>query len=289
MNTGKRDIYAEVTNKIIESLRSGVCPWKRDWTSTNATPRNWDGRGYRGINWMLLGSLAYPTPVYVTFGKAISLGGKVKSGEKGHIITFWKFIKSKEVDPKTNKFKTLPMLKHHHVFNVSQCEGLPEVQTTAQRPFEPITECERIVADMPNRPAISEDGHGMCYYRPSTDSIHMTHRSAFKSEEGFYSTLFHELGHATGHQSRLSRPGVTEKANFGSDVYSREELVAELTAANICAHTGISGDVIENQTAYLQGWLTVLQEDSKAIIWAAGKAAKASDFILNIKHNTDAE
>lgn len=280
--TAQRDLYQEVTDRILAALRNGVCPWRKDWSATNDTPRNWDNRPYRGINWLMLSTLAYESPVYVTFKKALDLGGKVRKGEKGQLVVFWKFFKTRDIDPSTGKNKTIPMLRHYHVFNIAQCENLPERPALNVRPFEPLAECERIVADMPHRPSITEDGRGRCFYRPSTDSVHMTARNAFKSETGFYGTLFHELGHATGHPSRLNRPGITEKANFGSDTYSREELVAELTSANLCAHTGIAAPLIENQASYLQSWLNVLQEDTKALIWAAGKAARAADYILGI-------
>lgn len=292
MNTetiaSKKDIYEEVTQRIVASLRAGVCPWKRDWTATSDAPRNWDGRVYRGINWLLLGSLAYDRPIFVTFNKAKELGGMVRKGEKGHLVTFWKFFQSRDIDPNTGKPKRIPMLRYYYVFNVAQCEGLPELPAPAVRPFEPVAECERIVASMPNAPAIHENGRGRCFYRPSTDSVHMTARTAFQSEAGFYSTLFHELGHSTGHQSRLDRETLTKSANFGTATYSREELVAELTAANLCAHTGISAPVIDNQAAYIQGWLSALQEDAKALVWAAGKAARAADYILGITHHDDA-
>jgi antirestriction protein ArdC len=278
--TEARDLYQEVTDRIIAALRNGVCPWRKDWNATSDTPRNWDNRPYRGINWLTLSTLAFTSPVYVTFKKALELGGQVRKGEKGQLVVFWKFFKSKDIDPNTGKFKMIPMLRHYYVFNVDQCENLPTIPTVDARPFEPLEECERIVASMPQAPAISEDGRGRCFYRPSSDSVHMTDRHAFKSTEGFYGTLFHELGHATGHPTRLNRPGITEKANFGSETYSREELVAELTSANLCAHAGIASPVIDNQAAYLQSWLNVLQADTKAIVWAAGKAARAADFIL---------
>lgn len=290
----QRDLYQEVTDRIFATLRAGVIPWRRDWNATSDSPRNWDGRPYRGVNWLMLTTNPYAAPVYVTFNKARELGGQVRKGEKGHLVVFWKFFRSSGKEATTadggkpGAGKIIPMLRHYYVFNVEQCDGLPALPAVASRPFEPIAECERIVADMPARPSIIEDGRGRCFYRKSDDSVHMTARTAFQSESGFYSTLFHELGHATGHTSRLDRATVMESSNFGTETYSREELVAELTAANLCAHTGISAPVVENQAAYIKGWLDVLQADNKALIWAAGKAARAADFILGINYEDDA-
>jgi len=141
---------------------------------------------------------------------------------------------------------------------------------------------------MPQAPAIAHDGHGRCYYRPASDSVHMAARESFLSPADYYHVLFHELGHSTGHHSRLDREGITACAAFGSPVYSREELVAELTAANLSAHAGIDSPSLgENQAAYIAGWISRLKEDSKAVIWAAGKAARAADFILGRNRNAE--
>jgi len=276
------DVYQAVTDRIIEALEQGTPPWRKDWTAINSAPRNWDGRGYRGINWLLLGILLYANPVFVTFNKAKALGGQVRKGEKGHIVTLWKFFKGK--DATTGLEKVVPMLKHFYVWNVAQCDGLPDLPQVEAREFEPLDMAEQIISAMPSPPHIDECGNGRCYYQPKNDAIHMTERVAFKSSEGFYSTLFHELGHATGHESRLARKTLMEGGGFGSQTYSREELVAELTAANLCAVSGISNPELEvNHAAYCAGWAKVLKEDPKAIVWAAGQAAKAADCILGRK------
>jgi antirestriction protein ArdC len=283
-----RDIYKQVTDRIIAMLNDGICPWKRDWSASPFTPRNWNGRIYRGINWLLLGSLDYPTPVFLTYKQARHLGGTVRKGERGHMVTFWKFFDITDGDAPEDR-RRIPMLRHYTVFNVAQCDGLPQLQAPAEREFSAVATAEAVVQAMPQRPAIHEDGKGRCYYRPSSDSVHMTQRRSFLSNEGWYSTLFHELAHATGHASRLNRPGIADPAGFASETYSREELVAELTAANICAEIGISEPVIENQAAYIQSWLNTLEQDPKALIWAAGKAARAADWILDRMQPTSDE
>lgn len=281
-----KDLYAEVTARIVAALEAGTVPWRKNWEACQGTPRNWDGRPYGGANWIMLGTLPYPQPVFVTFRKALDLGGAVRKGEKGHLVVFWKFLRVPDAKDPT-KTKVVPMLRHYHVFNVSQCDGLPPLPEVAKRPFEAIQECQRIVDAMPQAPSIAHDGHGRCFYRPKTDSVHMAARESFLSPADYYHVLFHELGHSTGHSSRLDRDGITECAAYGSPVYSREELVAELTAANLSAHAGIESPSLgENQAAYVAGWIARLKEDSKAIVWAAGKAARAADFILG-KHRAE--
>jgi antirestriction protein ArdC len=271
-------LYDTITAKIIEKLEQGVCPWRKDWNPCTDIPRNWDGRPYSGINWLLLTMAAYEQPVFVTFKKAQALGGQVRKGEKGHIVTFWNFFKNK--DKVTGDEKTVPFLKHYYVFNVTQCDGLPEIATPELSPIAPIDVCEAIVAGMPHAPEIDHAGQGRCFYRPDTDTVSMAKKDSFNTPEGYYSTLFHELAHSTGHKSRLNRRTLTSKASFGSNDYGREELVAELSAANLCATAGISATIIDNQAAYLASWIKTLQEDNKAIVWATGQASKAANFIL---------
>jgi antirestriction protein ArdC len=113
------------------------------------------------------------------------------------------------------------------------------------------------------------------------DHVKLPNREAFKSPEEFYSTAFHELSHATGHQSRLGRKGILEPSYFGSHDYSQEELVAEFGASMLCGVSGIEQSIIENSAAYIQGWLKVLKADKKCLVLAAAQAQKAADFILN--------
>ena len=143
------------------------------------------------------------------------------------------------------------------------------------------TGAEAIIEGMPNRPAILHNGGDRAFYRPSTDTISLPHRSAFAEEEEYYSTTFHELAHSTGHKDRVGRVGIENIDHFGSGQYGREELVAEMTAAFLGAHAGISPAVIANSAAYLGNWVKAIKEDTKMVVWAAGKAQAAADYILN--------
>jgi antirestriction protein ArdC len=285
----KIDLYGDITARILQSLKQGTIPWKRNWGSTNETPRNWDGRPYRGINWLMLSSTAWSSPVFLTFNKAKELGGSVRKGEKGERVAFWKFFKhATEVDS-NGRPKIIPMMKSYTVFNVAQCDGLPTLPDVIKNELDPIAAADEIIENMPQRPAIHFDGRGRNYYAPLTDEVHLTEKSAFHSAEGFYSVAFHELAHATGHPDRLGRKDHGQVNRFGGEEYSKEELVAELTAANLCAKVGISDQVIENQASYIAGWLQALGDDPKMIVQAAGLAAKAADCITGRKFEQDTE
>lgn len=175
----------------------------------------------------------------------------------------------------------MPLLRYYRVFNLDQVTGIespPEEEI--HNPFTPIEKAEQIIQNMQNRPVIHYGGDRACYI-PSRDEIHLPTRETFYSPEDLYQTTFHELAHATGHQGRLSRKGVTEKTFFGSHEYSQEELVAEFAASMLCGHAGIEQETITNSAAYIQGWLRVLKGDKRLAIIAAGQAQKAADYILN--------
>jgi len=177
----------------------------------------------------------------------------------------------------------IPMLRYYHVFNVAQCDGIenlpePAIETT---PISPPNKPEEIALFMPRRPEI-KCGMRRAYYSPSADIVGMPDKTHFASEAAYHATLFHELTHATGHPTRLNRPTVTETAGFGSDPYSKEELIAEMGAAFLCGQAGIES-TLENSVAYLAGWLEQLRNDKTLIIQAAAQAQKAADFILGVK------
>jgi antirestriction protein ArdC len=285
------DIYTEVTNRIITQLERGVIPWKSPYFSKVGFPRNFSsGKPYHGINVFLLGSLRYTSPFFLTFLQAKELGGHVRKGEKGSlVIKYGTYTKETEGEASDEQRK---YLKGYTVFHASQVEGItfPEPENVPELPAS--AACDRaraMVAGMPKAPAMQE-GSAIPCYRPRTDSVHMPERRFFTSEEAYFSTLFHELSHSTGHESRLARASLLENKGIDAEgearkTYAEEELVAEMGASFLSAHAGIIEGELENSAAYLQGWIDALKsKDAKGwIIRAASQAQKAADFILNIQ------
>ena len=282
--------YELITNKVLGMLAAGTPPWRRPW-GTAGIARSIDKRPYRGINAFLLNAASFPNPVYLTFARALSLGGHVKKGEHGLPVILWKTdrIHDDESDDPT-KMRTAFLLRHYTVFNVEQVEGLPEgtVPAIEVHTHNPIPEAEAILMGMPNPPGIEKKGGRACY-TPALDMIRVPPMDRYPQPEEYYSTLFHELGHATGHASRLDRKTIADPQPFGTPDYSREELVAEMTAAFLCGECGIAPATLENSAAYLAGWTKVLKEDSKAVVIAAAQAQKAADYIRNVTVEAPAE
>ena len=269
-----------VTRRIIEAMEKGSVPWRKPWSSVSTRPCNISGHKYKGLNFFITSMMPFAIPVYLTFNQAKKMGGNVKSGEKGIQVMCWKILKKTEDEVEKN----VPMLRYFTVFNISQCDGVPlpkRFQPAPRGPeFDPIADCEKIIADMPNAPKITFGGDRACYI-PSLDEVHLPAKADFSAKEEFYSTAFHELAHSTGHKTRLNRKEVVNTGHFGSMDYSLEELVAELTSAILCAETSIDQPVLDNQAAYIKSWLTKLKDDPGMLITAAGRAAKAAAYIIN--------
>jgi len=286
--------YAAVTQQILSMLERGVVPWRRPWSVTQGEPpMNVRGNQYRGANYFLLGALGYERPVFLTFRQAHELGGHVRRGEKGWPVVYWKMLEAKDKDDdkveKEGRAKPVPFLRYFTVFNIAQCEGLTLPANIAEKPepptFDPIQAAETIWANYQNPPTLQHHGN-WASYSIGRDEITMPQRHAFDSPEEYYSALFHEAGHSTGHQTRLDRDlGL----KHGTQAYSREELVAEMCAAFLCARAGISRHVIENQASYLAHWSRALTDDPKLFVTAAGKAQKAADWILGANGASEAE
>ncbi len=275
-------VYQKITDRIIALLEKGTIPWKKTWKASDHYPRNLiSQKHYQGINVFLLLMSGFSHPYWLTFKQAQELGARIKRGSRGVPVVFWKLYQTE--DAESGEPIEIPLLRYYTVFNVSQVENLPErvmpePDYISQVPPNPIEDAGTIVCRFPNPPQFVR-GDSPAYF-PVPDIITMPEQEAFSSEENYYATLFHECGHATGHESRLDRRSISEKAASKFLSYSQEELVAEFTASFLCVEAGISPSTIENTAAYIQGWLNRLRNDRKILIHAAGAAQKAADYIL---------
>jgi len=281
------DIYEHVTNTIIALLEKGTIPWRKPWRETGL-PRNLiTGHVYTGINHLLLNCLPYEEQYYLTWKQIQSSAGSVLPGEKGHFVVFRKTIEVEDKIDRTKKEKH-HLLRYYHVFNVAQCKDIPlrliQKSDIVKRIKNPIEECEWVIEDYKTCPQIMHTD-ARAYYSPMHDYINVPDIGLFTTSEGYYTTLFHEIIHSTGHTSRLNRKEVMERPHFGDELYSIEELVAEIGACYLNSLVGIPNETIVNSAAYIQNWLTVLQNDKKFIIQASTRAQRAVDFILNVERS----
>lgn len=280
----KADVYQIVTDRIVEMLEAGTVPWRKPWTP-GAAPRSIQGYEYRGINAFLLAAVTqaegYKSPFWITFNQAKARGGSIRKGEKSTLVVFWKQLRVTEKNEAgQDETKTIPMLRYYNVFNIEQTEGvtLPKAVadwTPALVEHDPVEAAEAIIAGYENGPQWSETGDQAVYY-PGLDVIRVPERGRYPNSDEFYTTLFHEFGHSTGHTSRLNRDFT---GTFGDHAYGREELIAEMTAAFLSAEAGISSTQ-DNTAAYLASWVRTLREDPRAVVVAAGAAQRAADHIL---------
>jgi antirestriction protein ArdC len=283
----KSDAYEMVTNEIIKSLEKGIVPWKKPWNVEGGLmPINVaNNKPYNGINVLILACQPYASNVWGTFKQWKDKGGYVRKGEESTVVCFWKFLTKKdengdiEYDSKGREMK-IPLLRYYRIFNAEQIEGIELDKYTPQpiepNEFTPIAKAEKIVAEMPNCPTIKHGGNVACY-SPSLDIVNMPKAEQFHSNGEYYSTLFHELSHSTGHKTRVGRD--LSPTSFGSESYSKEELVAEISACFLCSNVGIE-QTFDNSTAYIKGWLKKLKDDKKLIISAASQAKKSATYIM---------
>ena len=277
------DVYQIITDRLLAILEQGTVPWRKPWNyGSERGPLNLvSKRHYQGINCFLLACTQYGSPYWLTFRQAQQLGGNVRKGEKASPVIFWKIYEKADSQADDSK-KRLPVLRYYSVFNIEQCDGItaPAPDVTTWHEHNPIDAAELVQLSMPNRPAVYIGGIRACY-SPIRDNVHIPELFRYERAEEYYSVLFHELAHSTGHQTRLNREGVTGNHFFGDAVYSREELVAEMTAAFLCGHVGIENVTLANSAAYLQSWIKTLRGDKRLAITAAAQAQKAADYILN--------
>ena len=288
------NVYEVITGRIIKQLESGTAPWHKPWKARGKSglPRNLvSGREYRGINVWTLFSSAYANPQWLTFRQARQLDGHVRQGEVGLPIVYWKFGKREVEDDDEIMEKRSVLCLYYTVFNIEQCEGLkirPAEPAEKQPQVQPLEACEQIVANWRGKPVIKHGGDCASYSKV-LDYVQMPERTCFDSVEEYYSTLFHELTHSTGHPARLNRSSLTDFERFGDHNYSREELVAEMGAAFLAGYCGIENRTINNSAAYLANWLKALKDDSRMVLVAASQAQKAADLILGVTPSNAAQ
>lgn len=275
------ELFQTIADRIRTQLEAGVRPWSQPWSAGHdardySLPHNLSGRPYRGANsfWLAMAQHArgYTSPVWLTFNQAKKAGGNVKKGEHGTPVFFWKF--DVKPDPKTKEPKKVVWAKGYTVFNLDQCEGVKAPQRKARTQADRVHEAEALMAATGAR---IQFGGDKAFFMPSLDIVQLPVREAFKAPEFFYSTAFHELGHWTGHESRLKREF---GKRFGDEAYAAEELVAELTAAFVMGHLGLANPERTDHAAYIAHWIKILRDDPRAFITAAGKAQAAADLIL---------
>jgi antirestriction protein ArdC len=273
-------VYEIISEKIIEQLESGVAPWRQPWTCQSPTNLVTQ-KEYRGLNVFTLASQGFPSRFWLTFKQATKLGGRISKGQKSSPVIFWNLGDERETTTQDGATKTSRplLLRYYSVFNLSQAEGIdiPASLLQETRTNDPIETCEQLVTNMPNSPAFEQSDKA--WYSPSNDVVGMPARGLFHSSEEYYATEFHELAHSTGHAKRLHRENFDNPVSFGSESYSKEELIAEMTAAMLCGIAGIEQRILENSAAYLKTWIARLKSDSRLLVSAASQAQKAADFI----------
>lgn len=273
------DIYAAVTDRIIQQMESGILPWSKPWGGiTGGAYSGTTGKPYSLLNQMLLSKPG----AYYTFSQIQKQGGSVRKGEKAQMVVFWKQIPVKEKDSQTGEVKEslIPMLRYYNVFHIDQCEGFNCTNVTEEREHTN-EDADGIISAYLDRTGVEliQRISDEAYYSPSRDCVVLPLPEQFKSMEERYSTAFHELAHSTGHQSRLDRLRAT--AHFGNESYSKEELVAEITATALMNYTGLeTKGTFRNSAAYIQSWLTALRNDKRMIVSASGAASKAFEYII---------
>lgn len=272
-------LYQRVTQTIIDELEQGAAPWIKPWKGgaaaapgmpVNATT----GHRYRGINvpilWGEAAAMGYPAHAWMTFKQALDNGAAVRKGERGTHVVFTKRVTVGEADDE----KTVAMLRVYVVFNLAQIDGLKDEEALPSLPEEPGGCHEAAQRFIDATGADIQHGGDCAMFVPSRDFIALPLPSFFTASESYFATALHELGHWSGHESRLAR----DLGNrFGTRAYAAEELVAELTSAFLCAHLGVTGEL--RHAGYIGDWLSLLREDNRAIFTAASKASQAAEYL----------
>lgn len=287
-------VYEIVTERICELLENGTVPWHQPWNPELGLPRSLStGKLYRGVNVWLLGSSMYGSPWWGTYKNIAERGGQVRKGEHSTLVVFWKRTERNVIDEQTGDAieRSGFLLRYYRVFNVEQCDGLevPETPGVEAHEHEPIEAAQAIVDGYISRagaPRLTYGGERACY-SPSLDLLCMPQADTFESAEDFYSTIFHEITHSTGHSSRLDRKELLEFHSFGDESYSREELVAEMGASMLSGLAAIDQLTLPNSAAYISHWIKVLRGDTRLVVTAAAQAQRASDYVIGVEYDVE--
>jgi antirestriction protein ArdC len=286
-----RNLHQEITDRIVARLRDGVCPWRQPWSGKGhgVMPRNAvTSRAYSGVNVLILWSRAqdsnYSDPRWLTFKRALELGGNVRKGEKGETVIYVaKIIK----EDKDGARRAIPFLKAYTVFNVAQCDNLPTKIVAPNADAHIVnsnTRDEIADAFIASTSADVRHGEARAYYQPAGDFVNMPAFETFTNASRYYGVAFHELGHWTGSEKRLNR---TFGKRCGDQAYSAEELVAELTSAFLCGEFGFDNNGVDAD--YIARWVSFLTDHSSAIVTAAAAASRAVEFVRGLALEDDAE
>jgi len=282
-------VYKVVEENLIKLIEAGADNWVKPWEdqSFDGTKNFVSGKLYRGINALTTGIAAsiYGCPYFITMKQLKAKGGKLDGKQSYLPVVFWKWIKIEEKDEagnKTGEEKKIPFARFYQVYNLAQTTLTWEKPTEEAPKFTPIQRAEKLAKLFKDSPEVKH-AEQRAYYSPTSDYINMPKKETFKSSEEYYSTLYHEMAHSTGHKNRLNRKEVVEANFFGSDDYSKEELTAEFTAAFLCGKAGIE-KTFKNSAAYLASWCKKLAaEKTGQLVTAAQRAQKAADYIQGIK------
>ena len=291
------NVYQMVTDRIVEQLGKGIIPWQRPWSvlgledggAINYVSR----KPYSLLNQMLLGREGE----WLTWKQLKERGGNIKKGAKAGIVVFFtKFTVAKrktenedgeDQEVTVTSFKDIPVLKYYNVFHIDDCEGIESKieEVEVKDDLKPIERAEEVISGYLGREQglkfVNDKPSNRAFYAPGLDMVQVPMLSQYAIAEEYYSTTFHEFVHSTMAKSRCDRTSENKNSHFGSNDYSREELVAETGSAMLCSVLGIDCEkVFKNSVAYIQGWLRALKTDNKAIVWASSRAEKAAKYIL---------
>lgn len=281
-------IYQMVTDRIVEQMNAGIVPWRQPWVGGPAMAISYTTRkAYSMLNQLLLGKPGE----WLTWNQIQALGGRVKCGGKSRFCVFCqrieKDVADNDLDDELRQRDSYLVLRWYKVFHIDDTIGIESrcLSVVPNPEITPIEAAEQAIrsylAQEPALKFVCDRPSASAYYAPALDEVVVPMLTQYEIPEEYYSTVFHEFAHSTMAPGRCNRQAEERSARFGDAAYSREELVAEIGSAMIVGHLGIESDrAFKNSTAYIQGWLSALQNDKRMIVWAAAKAEAAAKFIL---------